>query len=309
MRRRDRHRQVGFWSASVAEPEPGQQLGELARQAAGAADERGQALGEQAAADPPDWAIDLFGDVPDDPHERQQWVDGAAAVASYRELTGHDDPEHAIGEAPPADNAEWRASWRHAAQAAGLGETEVADRQATDGELHADRMAGQRAEPRAPPDVGDDLRELQGALAHLERRDGRETDPERAASYAERASLVQDGEAELDAGQQKRIEWDTEHAAGQEAARRATGELARRGVIEPEPEPEPEPRVPRRTGRRAATAGAGRQRSLFEAYVSLDHNEPNSYMALERAERQRSGPGSPSRRSTSLNWRCSERQT
>ena len=47
-------------------------------------------------------------------------------------------------------------------------------------------------------------------------------------------------------------------------------------------------------GGETAAAGAGRQRSLFEAYMSLDHNEPNSYMALERAERQRApGPGSP----------------
>ncbi len=139
--------------------------GELARQAAVAADERAQALGEQAAADPPDWALDIFGDVPDDPQERQHWVDGAAAVASYRELTGHDDAEHAIGEAPAASNAEWRASWRHAAQAAGLERTKVADREATDGELHADRMAGQRAEQQAPPDVADELREMQGAVS------------------------------------------------------------------------------------------------------------------------------------------------
>ena len=209
-------------------------LAELARQAAAAADERAQALGEQAAADPPDWAIDLFGDVPDDPQERQQWVDGAAAVASYRELTGHDDAEQAIGEAPPAHNAEWRASWRHAPRPPGYDRTEVADRQATDGELHADRMAGQRAEPWAPPDVAEELREMQGAVSAWEQQADRETDPEQAASYAGLASLVQDREAELDAEQQQRIEWDTEHAAGQEAARRAAGELARRGIIEPE---------------------------------------------------------------------------
>ena len=282
------HRQVGFWSGSVPEPEPGRQFGELARQAAEVADERAQALGEQAAADPPDWAIDLFGDVPADPRERLQWVDGAAAVASYRELTGHDDAEHAIGEAPPAGNAEWRAAWRHAARAAGLDETEVADRQATDGELLADRMADERAEQWAPPDVGDALRHLQGALAHLEQQAASETDPERAAVHAERASLVQDGEAELDAGQQKRIEWDAEHAAGQQAAHRATGELTRRGVIEPEAEPEPAESHAELGGEPAA-AGAGRQRSLFEAYVSLDHNEPNSYMALDLVDQRRRG--------------------
>ena len=282
----------GFWTASVPAPEPGQQLAELARQAAGAADERGQALGEQAAADPPDWALDLFGDVPDDPAGRQHWIDRTAAVASYRELTGHDDPEQAIGEAPPAGNAEWRASWRHAAQAAGLGETDVADRQATDGELHADRMAGQRAEPWAPPDVADKLRKLQGALAHLERREGRETDPERAASYAQRASLVQDGEAELDAEQQQRIAWESGHAAGQEGARRATGELQRRGIIEPEPVPEPEPAVAAaELGGPGAEAGTGRKRSLFEAYVSMDHNEPNSAAALSRAAERRRAAG------------------
>ena len=276
-----------FWSASVPSPGPDQQQrGELARQAAVAADERAQALGEQAAADPPDWALDIFGDVPDDPQERQHWIDGAAAVASYRELTGHDDAAQAIGEAPAASNAEWRASWRHAAEAAGLNATEVADRQTTDGELHADRMAGQRAEQHTPPDVADELREMQGAVSVWERRADRETDPEQAASYAGLASLVQDREAELDAEQQQRIAWDAGHADGQEAARRATGELARRGVIEPEPEPEP---AMSRTelGGEPAAAGTGRQRSLAEAYVSLDPYEPQSYMALERAERQR----------------------
>ena len=97
---------------------------------------------------------------------------------------------------------------------------------------------------------------------------------------------MQDREAELDAEQQQRIAWDAGHADGQEAARRATGELARRGVIEPEPEPEP---AMSRTelGGEPAAAGTGRQRSLAEAYVSLDPYEPQSYMALERAERQR----------------------
>ena len=273
------HRQAGFWSASVAEPEPGQQLGELARQAAQVADERAQALGEQTAADPPGWALGLFGHVPDG-EQRQEWVERAAAVASYRELTGHDDPDLAIGEAPPANNAEWRASWRHAAQAAGYHATEVADRQATDGELLADRMADQRAEQHAPPDVGDELRHLQGALALLEQQAEAEPDPERAAVHAERAAIVQDGEAELDAAQQKRIDWDAQHAAEQEAARRADGELARRGVIQPEPEPEPEPEVDVSPPQADVPTPS---RSLFQAYMSLDHNEPNSYIALDRA--------------------------
>ena len=150
-------------------------------------------------------------------------------------------------------------------------------------------MAGQRAAAQAPPDVAEELRYLQGALAHLEQQEGRETDPERVASSAERAALIQDGEAELDAEQQQRIEWDTEHAADQEAARHATGELQRRGIIEPgpEPEPEPEPAVSRaELGGEAAAAGTGRQRGLGEAYMSLDYNEPYSYMALEWAECQ-----------------------
>jgi len=286
----DRPGRGGFWAASVPAPGPGEELAELARQAAAAADERTRALGEQTAADPPDWALNLFGDVPDEPHERQHWIDGAAAVASYRELTGHDDPEQGIGEAPPAWNAEWRASWRQAAQAVGYDRTEVAHREATDGELHADRMAGQRAAAQAPPDVAEELRYLQGALAHLEQQEVRETDPERVASSAERAALIQDGEAELDAEQQQRIEWDTEHTADQEAARHATGELQRRGIIEPGPEPEPEPAMSRaELGGESAAAGTGRQRGLGEAYMSLDYNEPYSYMALEWAERQHSG--------------------
>ena len=292
----EQHTALGrFWSASVPSPGPDrQQLGELARQAADAADERAQALGEQAAADPPGWALDIFGDVPEDPQQRRHWIDRAAAVASYRELTGHDDPDVAVGEAPAAGNAEWRASWRHAAQAAGYDGAEVAGREATEGELQADRMAGQRAEQHAPPDVADELREMQGAVSGWERQADRENDPEQAASYAGLASLVQDREAELDAGQQQRIAWDARHAAGQEAARRAADELARRGIIEPGPGLEPEPEVSGAELDSAGTeAGTGRKRSLFEAYLSMDPNEPNSYMALELADqRQRAATAS-----------------
>ena len=150
-------------------------------------------------------------------------------------------------------------------------------------------MAAERAEAQAPPDLTDELRKLQGAVTRLEQQEGRETDPDRAAKWAQRASLVQDGEAELDAGQQQRIDWDTKHAAGQEAARRAANELERRGIIEPETEPEPAPAVSAaELGGPGAEAGTGRKRSLFEAYVSMDHNEPNSYIALDRAgQRQR----------------------
>ena len=76
-------------------------VAELARQAAAAADERGHALGEQAAADPPDWAIDLFGAVPDEPARAAAVDRRSGGGRLYRELTGHDDAEQGIGE-PPA---------------------------------------------------------------------------------------------------------------------------------------------------------------------------------------------------------------
>ena len=147
-------------------------------------------------------------------------------------------------------------------------------------------MAGQRAEPWAPPDVAGELREMQGAVSGWEQQADRETDPEQAAAYAGLASLVQDREAELDAEQQQRIDWDAAHSAEHEAARRATSELQRRALIEPEPEPEPAASRAE-LGGVDAEAGTGRNRSLFEAYVSLDHNEPNSYMALDLVERRR----------------------
>ena len=100
--------------------------------------------------------------------------------------------------------------------------------------------------------------------------------------------MCRTGEAELDAEQQKRIDWDAGHAAAQEAARRAAGELARRGIIEPEPEPEPEPAVSRAELGTAPQLRPepGRKRSLFEAYLSLDPSEPNSYIALDEAKRR-----------------------
>jgi hypothetical protein len=52
------------------------------------ADQRRAALGADIAADPPQWAVEAFGPLPDDPEQRKEWINQAGVVAAHRELTG-----------------------------------------------------------------------------------------------------------------------------------------------------------------------------------------------------------------------------
>ena len=82
-----------------------------------AADARRAELGARLAQDPPQWAREALGPVPDadaDPAGRAGWEQRAGWASSYRELVGHDDPADALGAAPPAGLAEKHAVF-HAA--------------------------------------------------------------------------------------------------------------------------------------------------------------------------------------------------
>ena len=100
------------WTPRTDNAEWNDYLGALAA----AADRRMAELGQGAAKQPPPWAVEAFGAVPDDTGERSAWERQAGTVAMNRELRGHDDPTEALGPAPKPGQVEayaaYRAAWR-----------------------------------------------------------------------------------------------------------------------------------------------------------------------------------------------------
>jgi conjugative relaxase-like TrwC/TraI family protein len=104
------------WSAQVPETNDPERSRFLAQLAA-VMDDRRRRIGEHAAASRLPWAVTALGAVPDDPAARRAWQQKAAAIGTYRELSGHDHPDDPIGPEPTASNPDLRATW-HAARAA-----------------------------------------------------------------------------------------------------------------------------------------------------------------------------------------------
>jgi AAA domain-containing protein len=80
-------------------------------------DDRRRRIGEHAAASNLPWAVTALGSIPDDPAARLAWQHKAAAIGTYRELSGHDHPDDPAGPEPPANNPDLRVAW-HAARTA-----------------------------------------------------------------------------------------------------------------------------------------------------------------------------------------------
>lgn len=122
-------------------------------------DERVVELGERVAENPPQWAVDRLGGVPqDDPLAREDWVRRAGLVAAYREEHGYKAEHDAIGSAPPEGAVAANSAWEAARHALGV-EGEVADiARASDAELTEMVQRQEREEAWAPPYVGDELK-------------------------------------------------------------------------------------------------------------------------------------------------------
>src|SRR5690606_28604322 len=100
-----------------------------------AADHRRRELGTEVAAEPDGWAVEAFGPVPDDPTDRAEWEHRAGVVAAYREATGWDADDEAIGPAPGLSSTERRAAWFDAWQALGRPDTVPEEHSLSDGAL------------------------------------------------------------------------------------------------------------------------------------------------------------------------------
>jgi TrwC relaxase/AAA domain len=132
-----------------------------------AADDRRAELGARLAVDPPQWAREALGSVPDsdtDAEARAVWEQRAGWAGSYRELAEHDDPADALGAAPARGLAEKHAAFHAAHAALGLPEVGADEEDLSEGKLRAYWAAWQRELNTAPRYVADELDATHEAL-------------------------------------------------------------------------------------------------------------------------------------------------
>jgi conjugative relaxase-like TrwC/TraI family protein len=209
-----------------------------------AADRRRRELGAAAADDPPQWAAEALGRVPENPVGRLDWEHRAGTVAAWRELSGHVDPADALGPAPRPGKPEHYASWRAAWHALGRPEADRADAELSPGQLRVRVRAYEREKTWAPPYVGESLTATSLA-ASVRRRDAVLTAARaeatadassgarlraEAADSAAVADVLELRVAELHVADDARARWLAHTAVTRDAAQRAEAELATRGL-------------------------------------------------------------------------------
>jgi hypothetical protein len=149
------------WSARVPViADPGRQA--YVAEIAALMDARRDRIGEHAAGNPPTWAINALGEVPEHPADRLDWQRRAAAIGAWRELSGYDHPVDPIGPEPVAAAPDARAAWHEALAA--LGPADGPDvRGLPDGRLLHLRDTYSIETAWAPQYVGDELRQVRAA--------------------------------------------------------------------------------------------------------------------------------------------------
>jgi conjugative relaxase-like TrwC/TraI family protein len=214
-----------------------------------ASDDRRRELGSRTAdaalgEEPPKWALDTLGPVPEDPVGRAEWEHRAGWAAAHRENARFDDEVKPIGPAPPPGLPEKHAIWWTAHDELGLPDVGPAEEQMSDGRLLARWAAWEREQAWAPRYVDDEM------AATSETAAARRVDAE---LWSARAETIEDpvearqlrdaaaearGEAveldlrasELEVVSQARAEWFVHTAETRDAAMRAQAALEARGV-------------------------------------------------------------------------------
>lgn len=226
------------WTPTVDDPAWQRYLDSLAA----AADTRRRELGEQVAVDQSQWAVEAFGPVPEDPAERDLWVANAAAVAAYREVTGHDDPAEALGPVPKPGQVESYASYRAAWHALGRPRADRDELELSDGQLRMRIRAAEREEAWAPRYVANELAGTrQAAEQHRRAAELHAAEAAAATDAEEQARLEQQARearelaeildqrtTELEVVDQARAQWLAHTAETRAAKERAVAALAER---------------------------------------------------------------------------------
>ncbi|MFD5090406.1 MobF family relaxase [Amycolatopsis thailandensis] len=228
------------WLPKVDDPQWATYLRTLAE----TADARRLELGEQLAAEPQQWAIEAFGPVPEDPALLKEWSKRAGMVAAHRELTGHEDPETAVGAAPKSGQVEVYASWRSAWRVLGRPESGRDELEMSDGQLLVRMRAWEREKAWGPEFVGQELAGTHQAL-DARRRDAamRRAEADAVADEAERERMLQEAAeaealadtlasraAELEGADEARALWYAHTAETRAAADRASAEISARNL-------------------------------------------------------------------------------
>jgi hypothetical protein len=216
---------------------------------AAVADARRVELGAELAADPPRWAREALGRVPDNDPGRVDWEHRAGWAASYRELVGHTDDRDPLGAAPPAGLAEKHALFRTAHDALDLPFAGADEEAMTEGRLRCRVAAYEREQAWAPRYVADELEAAHEALRrHRDdatvwaARADTEIDPlgadqlraaaEQAAAAAEQLAVQVEALEQADAA---RTAWWLETAVTRDNAERSRVGLALRGIDPDDP--------------------------------------------------------------------------
>ena len=221
-RMRDRQRfepQVGTWADRVPQlddPQMARYLDRLAEHL----DQRTADLGAEAATEPPRWAVDLLGEVPDrdDVEARAEWERKAGAVAVCRALTGREDSVDAeagptealdvLGAAPKPGMVEHHAAYCAGWEALGRPRADREEFELSDGALRMRVRAYERQQAWAPRYVANELAGTrQAAKHHRHTAVLRRTESEAAADSARAAELHRDaaGAAALAAELDQRV--------------------------------------------------------------------------------------------------------
>jgi hypothetical protein len=218
-------------------------------------------MGEQLAAQPPQWALEAWGAPPDEPGGlRDDWMQRATVVQGYRELAGITDPAAALGP-PPSRQAGMTEAFAASVRALELADNAAMLKAMGRGELEAPVREYARAEAAAPPDVRPQIsvadRERKRSLDEIKaaRRAGNEELTRSAEDLARRMDAHR---ARLQVADAARLEWEEATAAQAEAARQARAELEARGPARAEEHKPRRRRTARGSGRRARRTRARR---------------------------------------------------
>lgn len=231
---------------------PDPEKARLARELAEAMDARHGVLADRVATEPPTWARDHLGALPDDdPLAAAEWRHKAGLVAGYVEQfrdEAEDVDQDPIGIDPGPANPEAHAAWAQAARALGVSVAQREIRGASMGELGRRRAAYERTLAWAPPHVADELRDAHTAAADFEKsaallavqaraagtdaeRDGLAAQASRDARLAEAAGERVAQLTEIHAARER---WITETEQARRAAEAAGEEIRRRQAANPE---------------------------------------------------------------------------
>lgn len=208
-----------------------------------AADDRRRQLGAELVDEPPQWAVETLGPVPEEAAERALWEYRAGVAAGYREATGWDHRAEPIGPAPGLSSTERRAAWHDAWAALGRPEATAEEQDLSVGALRNRVRAWELEQAWQPADVYEESRDTgQQAARHRQEAALLDAQAEAAGDVDEATRLREDAaqrramaetlvevDADLERVAEARVDWVMETAVTRELAERAEAELAMRG--------------------------------------------------------------------------------